>query len=84
LAFYDPIKNAVAAGMGVAIVSRLIVSLEVQAGTLGIILLRDLSILRPLRLQRVRGRSLSPSLWKSSGSEFRRVFGRDRRFSSEQ
>jgi len=50
--------------MGVAIVSRLIVSLEVQAGTLGIILLRDLSILRPLRLQRVRGRSLSPSLSK--------------------
>ena len=50
--------------MGVAIVSRLIVSLEVKAGTLGIISLKDLSIQRPLHLQRVRGRSLSPSLGK--------------------
>jgi DNA-binding transcriptional LysR family regulator len=50
--------------MGVAIVSRLIVSLEVRAGSLGIIPLKDLSILRPLHLQRVRERSLSPSLSK--------------------
>lgn len=64
LASPEAIKNAVAAGMGVAIVSRLIVSLEVQAGTLGIIPVKDLSILRPLHLQRVRGRSLSPSLSK--------------------
>jgi DNA-binding transcriptional LysR family regulator len=64
LASPEAIKNAVAAGMGVAIVSRLIVSLEVQAGTLGIIPIKDLLILRPLYLQRVRGRSLSPSLSK--------------------
>ena len=61
LASPEAIKNAVVAGLGVAIVSRLIVSLELQAGTLGIIPLKDLSILRPLHLQRVRGRSLSPS-----------------------
>jgi len=64
LASPEAIKNAVAAGMGVAIVSRLIVSLEVQAGSLGIIPVKNLSILRPLHLQRVRGRSLSPSLGK--------------------
>ena len=64
LASPEAIKNAVAAGMGVAIVSRLIVSLEVQAGSLRIIPVKDLSILRPLHLQRVRGRSLSPSLGK--------------------
>ncbi len=64
LASPEAIKNAVAAGMGVAIVSRLIVSLEVQAGSLKIIPVKDLSILRPLHLQRVRGRSLSPSLGK--------------------
>jgi DNA-binding transcriptional LysR family regulator len=64
LASPEAIKNAVAEGMGVAIVSRLIVSLEVQAGSLGIIPVKDLSILRPLHLQRVRGRSLSPALAK--------------------
>jgi DNA-binding transcriptional LysR family regulator len=64
LASPEAIKNAVAAGMGVAIVSRLIVSLEVQMGFLGIIPVKDLSILRPLHLQRIRGRSLSPSLGK--------------------
>ncbi|MFY9923730.1 MAG: LysR family transcriptional regulator [Opitutaceae bacterium] len=64
LASPEAIKNAVVEGMGVAIVSRLIVSLEVKAGTLGIISLKDLSIQRPLHLQRVRGRSLSPSLGK--------------------
>jgi DNA-binding transcriptional LysR family regulator len=62
LASPEAIKHAVAAGMGVAIVSRLIVSLEVQTGSLGVIPVRDLSILRPLHLQRVRGRSPSPSL----------------------
>jgi DNA-binding transcriptional LysR family regulator len=64
LASPEAIKNAVVAGMGVAIVSRLIVSFEVQAGTLGIIRVKDFSIRRPLHLQRARGRSLSPSLGK--------------------
>jgi DNA-binding transcriptional LysR family regulator len=64
LASPEAVKNAVAAGMGVAIVSRLIISLEMQAGSLGIIPVRDLSMLRPLHFQRLRGRSLSPSLSK--------------------
>ncbi len=62
LASPEAIKNAVAAGLGVAIVSRLIVAAEVRAGSLGIVPVADLSILRPLHLQRLRGRSLSPAL----------------------
>lgn len=62
LANPEAIKNAVAEGMGVAIVSRLIVSFEVRAGSLKIIPVKDLSITRPLRLQRLRGHSLSPSV----------------------
>jgi DNA-binding transcriptional LysR family regulator len=64
LASPEAIKNAVAAGMGLAIVSRLIVALEVQAGSLEIIPLQDLTIQRPLHLQRIRGRSQSPVLAK--------------------
>lgn len=64
LASPEAIKNAVAAGMGLAIVSRLIVALEVQAGSLGIIPLKDLTIHRPLHRQRIRGRSRSPALIK--------------------
>lgn len=67
LASPEAIKNAVAAGMGLAIVSRLIVALELQAGSLGIIPLKDLTIQRPLHLQRVRGRSQSPALAKFLG-----------------
>lgn len=62
LASPEAIKNAVAAGMGLAIVSRLIVALELQAGSLGIIPLKDLAIHRPLHRQRVRGRSQSPAM----------------------
>jgi DNA-binding transcriptional LysR family regulator len=58
----EAIKNAVAAGMGIAIMSRLIVGLELQAGLLGIIPLKDLTIHRPLHLQRIRGRGQSPAL----------------------
>jgi DNA-binding transcriptional LysR family regulator len=64
LASPEAIKNAIAAGMGLAIVSRLIVALELQAGSLGIIPLKDLTIQRPLHLQRIRGRSQSPALAK--------------------
>jgi DNA-binding transcriptional LysR family regulator len=58
------IKNCVATGLGLAIVSRLIIDLEVKAGLLGIIPLKDLTIQRPLHLQRIRGRSESPAAAK--------------------
>jgi DNA-binding transcriptional LysR family regulator len=64
LASPEAIKNLVAAGLGIAIVSRLIVALELQAGSLGIIPLTDLTIQRPLHLQHIRGRSQSPALAK--------------------
>jgi DNA-binding transcriptional LysR family regulator len=64
LASPEAIKNAVAVGLGVAIVSRLMVDLELQAGYLGVIPLKDLAIHRPLHLQRVRNRSQSPALAK--------------------
>lgn len=64
LASPEAIKNAVAAGMGIAIVSRLIIAQELEAGKLGVIPLKDLTIHRPLHLQRVRGRSQSPALVK--------------------
>jgi DNA-binding transcriptional LysR family regulator len=60
----EAIKNLVTAGMGFSIVSRLIVALELQTGSLGIIPLKDLTIPRPLHWQRVRGRSQSPALAK--------------------
>ena len=61
LASPEAIKNSVVAGMGIAIVSRLIVALELQTGSLGIIPMRDLTIQRPLHLQRIQGRSQSPA-----------------------
>ena len=64
LASPEAIKNLVAAGVGIAIVSRLIVALELQTGALGIISLKDLNIERPLHLQRIRGRSQSPAMVK--------------------
>ncbi len=64
LASPEAIKNAVAAGMGLAIVSRLSVRLELEAGSLGIVALKDLAIRRPLHLQRVRGRSMSAAVAK--------------------
>ncbi len=62
LASPEAIKNAVAAGMGLAIVSRLIVALELRAGSLGVIPLRDLAIRRPFHRQTSRGRGASPAL----------------------
>jgi DNA-binding transcriptional LysR family regulator len=61
LASPEAIKNAVVAGMGIAIVSRLIVALELQVGSLEIVSMKDLTIQRPLHLQRIRGRSQSPA-----------------------
>ena len=62
LASPEAIKGCVAAGMGLAIVSRLIVALEVRAGLLGIVPMADLAIDRPLHLRWVRGRGRSPAL----------------------
>lgn len=62
LASPEAIKNSVAAGMGLAIVSRLVVSQEIQAGSLCVVPLKDLRIHRPLHLQCLRGKSPSPAL----------------------
>ncbi len=55
----EAIKRAVAAGVGVAIVSRLTIDFELEAGALAIIPLADLNIHRPLHLQKVRGQTSS-------------------------
>jgi len=64
LASPEAIKNAVAAGMGIAIVPRLIIGMELKAGSLGVIPVRDLVIQRPLHMQRLKGRSPSPAIEK--------------------
>lgn len=64
LASPEAIKNMVATGIGIAIVSRLIIGLELKSGVLGIIPLKDLTIQRPLHLQRTRNRSESPAVGK--------------------
>ena len=64
LASPEAIKNAVVAGMGIAFVSRLIITMELKIGSIEIILIDDLKINRPLHLQRLRGRSESPSVTK--------------------
>ena len=50
------IKRAVAAGVGIAFVSRLACELELRSGTLAEIAIADLKITRPLHRLRVRGR----------------------------
>lgn len=60
----EAIKGAVRCGMGLAIVSRLIVEQELRSGELGIVRLTDLAIRRPLRRQRLRGRNESPAAAK--------------------
>lgn len=62
LANPEAIKSAVAAGMGLSIVSRLIVAHELRAGALGVIPLRDLTMRRPLHLEQIRDRNKSPAL----------------------
>ncbi len=64
LASPEAIKNMVALGLGITVVSRLIVELELQKGLLKIIPVKDLAIQRPLHLQRVRDRSQSPAAAK--------------------
>jgi DNA-binding transcriptional LysR family regulator len=62
LASTEAIKHAVGAGLGVAIVSRLAIGLELKFGSLVEIPVKDLVIRRPLHLQRLRGRNQSPAM----------------------
>ena len=55
----EAIKRSVAAGLGVALVSRLAVAVEVESGLLRSLPLSDLSLVRPLHLVRLRGKSQS-------------------------
>jgi DNA-binding transcriptional LysR family regulator len=57
----EAIKRAVAAGMGLAIVSQMTVADELRSGRLAAIDLRDLPLERELRLVTVRGRPLTPA-----------------------
>ena len=53
----EAIKRAVAAGIGVGLVSRLSIGLEVKVRRLAVVRLHDLSIQRPLYCVRARGAS---------------------------
>jgi DNA-binding transcriptional LysR family regulator len=64
------IKRAVAAGVGVAFVSRLTCELELRSGTLAEIKTSDLKITRPLHRLRVRGRHEGKAV-----AEFDRMLG---------
>jgi DNA-binding transcriptional LysR family regulator len=56
------IKLAVAAGAGVAIVSRLTIGQDLKLGTLAAVRLSDLTIRRPLYRLHPRGRHVSPAV----------------------
>ncbi len=58
----EAVKNAVAAGLGVAIVSRLTLDLELAAGRLALVDLPDLDIHRALHLVRLKGKGESPAV----------------------
>jgi DNA-binding transcriptional LysR family regulator len=62
LASPEAIKRAVIAGVGVAIVSRLAISCELQIGSLAIIPIKDLVIRRPLHLQKLQSKNPSPAV----------------------
>jgi DNA-binding transcriptional LysR family regulator len=57
----EAIKNAVAIGLGVALVSSLTLGLELQIGRLRVIPLADLSIRRALHLVTLEGKPPSPA-----------------------
>ncbi|MBS1119225.1 MAG: LysR family transcriptional regulator [Deltaproteobacteria bacterium] len=69
----EAVKSAVAARLGVAIVSRLAVELELVSGSLVAIELADLEIRRALHLVELRGKSRSPA-----ASRFLELLGRSR------
>jgi DNA-binding transcriptional LysR family regulator len=58
----EAVKNAVAAGLGVAIVSRLAVELELSAGHLALLELSDLRIRRALHLVRLKSKRAFPAV----------------------
>lgn len=58
----EALKNAVAAGLGVAIVSRLTVELELSTGRLMPLPIADLDIHRTLHLLRLKGKQPSPAM----------------------
>ena len=58
----EAIKRSVTAGLGVAIISRLALATEIEAGTLFPVPLSDFSITRPLHLVRGRGQSEGPAV----------------------
>jgi DNA-binding transcriptional LysR family regulator len=62
LAGTQAIKQAVAVGLGIAIVSRLTIALEQRFGLLVVVPVQDLVISRPLHLQQLRGRASSPAI----------------------
>ena len=62
LASPEAIKRAVIAGVGIAIVSRLAISCELQIGSLAVIPVKDLAIHRPLHLQKLRSKTPSPAV----------------------
>jgi DNA-binding transcriptional LysR family regulator len=57
----EAIKNAVAEGLGAALVSRLTVDLELSSGRLRALDVKDLSIRRALRLLMLEGKQPSPA-----------------------
>ncbi|MGB8355560.1 MAG: LysR family transcriptional regulator, partial [Chthoniobacteraceae bacterium] len=61
LASPEAIKRAVIAGVGIAIISRLAIGSELQIGSLAVVPVKDLTILRPLHLQKLRGTAQSPA-----------------------
>jgi DNA-binding transcriptional LysR family regulator len=57
----EAVKKAVAAGVGIAIVSRLAVELELSAGRVAVLPVSDLEIRRSLHLVQLRGKRPSPA-----------------------
>jgi DNA-binding transcriptional LysR family regulator len=55
----EAIKSAVSAGLGIAILSRLSVELELSTGRLALLDVRDLSLRRGLHMVQLRGKSQS-------------------------
>lgn len=62
LASTEAIKQTVATGVGLAILSALTVRTELRARTLSVVPIKGLQIKRPLYLVRLKNTSLSPSL----------------------
>jgi DNA-binding transcriptional LysR family regulator len=62
LASTEAIMHSVAAGLGIAIVSRLAIGLELKFGSLVVIPVKDLAIHRPLHLQQLHGKEQSPAM----------------------